>query len=83
MQHVLRVLLADGVSSGNPLVDWLANNGAVGVLALVVVAFFRGWIVPGTELKLAREERDRAMTLLLESTKVSSKSLDIAEKQVR
>lgn len=66
--------------SGNPLVDWLANSGAVGILAFIVVAFIMGWIVPGGEAKRLREERDQALKIVFELSKVSNQSLDIAEK---
>lgn len=65
-------------SSGNPLLDWLSQAGALGVLAFVVLAFMRRWIVTGAEAERCKQERDRALELLYEMARVSSQSLDLA-----
>lgn len=70
------------VSSGNPLVDFLAQAGALGVLAVGCVAFMKGWIVRGSEVTQLRAERDKAMAFMEDMAKVAAKSLEIAEKKV-
>lgn len=68
--------------SGNPFIDWLTSAGALGILAFLVVAFMKEWIVPGARATRAEADARRAMDLLLEANKVSSQTLDIAEKKV-
>lgn len=77
----MNIIWDAAASSGNPVIDWLTNTGAIGILAFVIVAFMKRWIVTGSELEQVRKERDRALDILLEMTQVSAKSLDIAERK--
>lgn len=74
--------MISSVSSGDPLLDWLINNAsAVGVLALLVVGFLRGWIVTGREHTRVISERDRAMELVYTQAEATARALEIAEKK--
>jgi hypothetical protein len=69
-------------SSGDPLIDWLTNNAtAIGLLAFIVVALIRGWIVTGREHDRVLAERDRAMELVYAQAEATSRALEIAEKK--
>ena len=84
------ILLKTG--TGDPLLDWLVNNAsAIGVLSLAVVAFFRGWVVPGSTVKASEErhkqeteqlrtERDRALELVYAQAQIAARSLEVVEK---
>lgn len=80
----MNLLLLSGfvaaASTGDPLLDWLSQAGSLGILAFVVIAFMRRWIVTGSEVEKVRAERDQALEILLQMSQVSSKSLDLAEK---
>ena len=68
-------------STGDPLLDWLANNAsAVGVLAFLVVGFIRGWIVTGRECDRITAERDRAMEIVFAQAEATRRALEVAEK---
>lgn len=69
------------MSSRDPLLDWLSNAGALGVLATAVIAFLRGWIVPGSTAKELREERDRALDLVYKQAEIAQKALEAAERR--
>ena len=70
-----------GASTGDPLLDWLASNAsAVGVLAFLVVALIRGWIVTGREHDRVMTERDRAIDLVYKQAEATSRALELAEK---
>lgn len=65
--------------TGNPLVDWLAQGGSIGILAVVVVLFLRGKIVPGSELEKVRAERDRAMDLVFQLAQTARRAVEVGE----
>lgn len=67
------------MDSGDPLLDWLSNAGALGVLATAVLAFLRGWIVPGSVAKELREERDRALDLVYKQADIAQRALELRE----
>lgn len=74
------------VASGDPLLDWLSRAGAVGVMALIIVGFVRGWIVPSPEVdRLVKEneqvrlERDRALDLVYKQAEVSMRAVQALE----
>lgn len=77
--------------SGDPLIDFVANGGAIGILAMLVVAFVRGWIVPGSSAEKQLEakqseceritlERDRALDIIYKQAEATSRALEVAEK---
>ena len=69
------------VQSGDPLVDFLANNATgVAVMAYVIVALQRGWLVTGRENTRCVEDLDRAMTLVYQMAEANDRALDVAEK---
>lgn len=69
-------------NTGDPLLNWLVNNAsAVGVLAFVVVALLRGWLVTGRELTRVVEERDKALDLVYAQAQATQRALEVAEKQ--
>lgn len=69
-----------GQSSGDPLLDWLSRAGALGVMAAVVVAFLRGWIVTRTEADQLRADRDRALDLVYKQAELAQRALEVAER---
>ena len=69
-------------TSGDPLLDWIINNAtAVGILAFIVVALIRGWLVTGREHDRVITERDRALELVYAQAEATSRALAVAEKQ--
>jgi len=79
------------VSSGDPLLDWLSKAGVVGILALAVLAFLRGWVVPKSqhERDIAkcdadaarlREERDRALNLVYQQAELAKAAIGSLER---
>lgn len=68
-------------SSGDPLLDFIVNNAsAVGVLALVLIALLRGWLVTGRELDRVITERDKALDLVYAQAEATQRALEVAEK---
>lgn len=67
-------------ATSDPLVDWLTQAGGLGVLAFVVVAFMKGWIVRGTEVDKIRAERDKALELVYKQAEIAHKALSVQEK---
>jgi hypothetical protein len=65
----------------DPLLEWLSRAGSLGILAAAVIAFLRGWIVPGSMVEQLRAERDRALEIIYEQAKVAQKALDVAERK--
>jgi hypothetical protein len=74
-------LVVASSTSGDPLLDWLSRAGAVGVLAFVVLAFMRGWVVSGDECNKVRAERDRALDLVYEQAKLARTAIEAGEKK--
>jgi O-antigen ligase len=67
-------------TSGDPLLDWLSRAGALGVLAAIVIAFLRGWVVTGAEAERLRGDRDRALDLVYKQAELAQRALDTAER---
>ena len=66
-------------NSTDPLLQWLSNAGSLGILAAGVLAFLRGWIVPGSVANQLRDERDRALELVYKQADVAQRALEAAE----
>lgn len=64
------------------LLDLLSKGGAIGVLAFVVVGFYRGWIVPGYLYRSQKRERDQFLELLLQGTRDAEKAVRVAKDAV-
>lgn len=70
--------------SGDPLLDWIVQNAtAVGLLAFIVVALLRGWLVTGREHDRVLDERNRALEIVYAQAQATSRALDVAEKARR
>jgi hypothetical protein len=75
-------------TTGDPLLDFLINNASVvGILAFVLIALIRGWLVTGRELKSKEAEcerlaveRDRAIDVIYKQAEGMSRALEVAEK---
>lgn len=80
---IISDLIFSQSTTGDPLLDWLVNNAtAVGLLAFIIVALLRGWIVTGREHLRVLQERDRAMELVYAQAQNTQRALDIAEKRI-
>jgi hypothetical protein len=69
---------AEGGGSFPDLVHWLPTAGATGVLAFLVVALMRGWLVPGPTHDRVVVERNRLLELALTSTRAADRAVTIA-----
>lgn len=74
-------ILAAATPTGNPMIDWIANAGAVGVLAFIVVGFVKGWIVPGTAHNRVIAEKNRALDLVYKQAELTQRALEVAEEK--
>lgn len=68
-------------SSQDPLLQWLSNAGALGILAFFALAFLRGWIVSGAAHGRVLAERDRALDLVYKQADIAQKALEAAERK--
>lgn len=74
----LSVLLT--TSSGDPLLDWIVNNAtAVGLLAFIVIALIRGWLVTGRENERVVNELSRALNIVYAQAEATSRALEVAQ----
>lgn len=73
MEPLTQILM----DAGTDPVAWLTQAGPVGILAFIVVAFLKGWIVPGSQLDRARQERDRALDLVYKQAGLANRAVDI------
>lgn len=60
------------------LIHWLPTAGATGVLAFLVVALMRGWLVPGPIHDRVVNERNRLLELALTSARAADRAVTIA-----
>jgi hypothetical protein len=65
----------------DPLLQWLSNAGALGILAFFALAFIRGWIVSGAAHGRVLAERDRAMDLVYKQAEIAQRALEAAERK--
>ena len=72
-----------GQGAADPLLQWLSNAGALGVLAAGVLAFTRGWIVSGASHARVLAERDRAMEMVYKQADIAQRALEAAEQERR
>lgn len=59
--------------------DLLDGVGVVGICVLAVVAFSRGWICSGRELRAAEKQRDEWRSIALRSLNVGERHVIAAE----
>jgi hypothetical protein len=69
------------LAASDPIVDLLAKGGPAVILAYVVLAFMRGWIVPGKDAEKLREERDKALELVYKQAEIAQRALEVGEKK--
>lgn len=77
-----RLLVWLGADAPDPLLQWLVSAGGTGVLALAVVAFLRGWVVPGSTHERVLSERDRLFSIVTETGQVADKTIDISQQRL-
>lgn len=73
--------IAAAPSSGDPLLDFLLQAGASGVLCFIVIGFLRGWIVPGRELTRVTAERDRALELVYKQAELTQRAIELSSEK--
>lgn len=54
--------------------------GMVGLLAIAVVAFMRGWIVTGTQYQQVLKERDEFKNMVIRAVETTDRALSVAQK---
>lgn len=64
-------------TSGDPLLDYLSQGGALAILAAGVIGFLRGWIVPGRRYDEMKAERDRAVAVAERHAQVADRALEV------
>jgi hypothetical protein len=70
-------------NSPDPLLQWLSNAGSLGILAAGVLAFLRGWIVPGSVVNELRAELARANEFVYKQADIAQRALEAAERERR
>jgi hypothetical protein len=78
-------LILMAAATGDPLLDWLAQAGSVGILSFIVIAFLKGWIVSGSvakeRLRECTEQRDKALELVYKHAEIATRALEVSEKK--
>lgn len=72
---MIYLLVAEPIN--DPLVQWLAGAGVTGVLALIVVAFMRDWIVSGSAYMRVLDERNKALDINSKNAEVAQRAVDL------
>ena len=67
------------MGENDPLLQWLSNAGSLGILAAVVLAFVRGWVVTGAAHGRVLAERDRAIEMVYKQADIAQRALEAAE----
>ncbi len=62
----------------DPYFQWLSQGGSLGILAIVVVGFKVGWIVPGWAYRQMRDDRDKALAQLDKQGEIAQRALEAA-----
>ena len=66
--------------TSDPTYSWLTQGGSIGILAGVVVAFMKGWIVSGGEHRKTEAQRDRAMEQVYKLAEISQRAVEASER---
>lgn len=78
LEAVAIALLATDSVSGDPIIDWLAKAGPVGILAVVVVMFIRGDIVSKRTLDEALKQRDLFAAIVIDQGRLANRAVDVS-----
>lgn len=70
-------LIASSHFVSDPFLDYLSQAGGVAILAAGVIAFLRGWIVPGKRYDEIKAERDRAVAVAERHAEVADRALAV------
>ena len=62
----------------DPYFQWLSQGGSLGILAIIVVGFKVGWIVPGWAYRQMRDDRDKALAQLDKQGEIAQRALEAA-----
>ncbi len=62
--------------TSDPYFQWLSQGGSIGILAVIVVGFKVGWIVPGWAYKEMRADRDQARQMLDKQGEIAQRALE-------
>lgn len=60
------------------LLHWLSSAGAIGILAFVLFALMKGWLVTGRTYDRVLLERNRLLELALTSASAANRAVEIA-----
>lgn len=69
-------------ATGDPIVDWVTRAGPVGILALIVMLFIRGDLVPRRTLDEALKQRDRALELVYDQAAIAGRAVDLSKQRL-
>lgn len=61
------------------LLEWLGRASGPAVLAFGIIAFLKGWIVPGSVYKQEREEKQKALDLVYKQAEIVQRTIEVAE----
>ena len=67
--------------TGNPLLDYVSQLGAVGVMAYLAWALISGKLVTRDAHLRVIAERDRAVDLVYQHAELTTRALDVAERK--
>lgn len=61
---------------------WLTQAGSVGILAAAVIAFVKGWIVPGSQHKEVCSQRDQALEQVYKLAAAAQRQIEATERRL-
>lgn len=65
--------------------DWwtyLASAGTPGILAICVIAFAKGWVVPGGQYREVCDQRDKALEKVFELAESAQRAIEAVERKI-
>jgi hypothetical protein len=75
-------VLAVIAATAQPDWTWLTQAGSVGILAAIVIAFMKGWIVSGTQYDELRQQRDKALEQVFKLADAAQRTIEAAERRI-
>lgn len=78
LETTIAAIAATADSPDAATLHWLSSAGAIGILAFVVLALMRGWLVTGRTFDRVLSERNRLLELALTSTRAADRAVTIA-----
>lgn len=77
-------LFVAAASEGSGPLDWttLSQAGVAGILAAIVVAFVKGWIVPGSQHKEVCAQRDQALEQVYKLAAAAQRTIEATERRL-